>query len=78
MRRFVFVLVCFVAMLVPVAVLASRGEGGAQVGADEVAFMILAQIHEPPAHRKRADSLAGDPVEQGQGDTEPDVELRSF
>jgi hypothetical protein len=28
MRRFVFVLVCFVAMLVPVAVLASGGEGG--------------------------------------------------
>ena len=28
MRRFVFVLVCFVAMLIPVAVLASGGEGG--------------------------------------------------
>ncbi len=28
MRRFVFVLVCFVALLVPVAVLASGGEGG--------------------------------------------------
>ena len=28
MRRFLFVLVCFVAMLVPVAVLASGGEGG--------------------------------------------------
>jgi len=28
MKRFVFVLVCFVALLVPVAVLASGGEGG--------------------------------------------------
>jgi hypothetical protein len=28
MRRFVFVLVCFVALVVPVAVLASGGEGG--------------------------------------------------
>jgi hypothetical protein len=28
MRRFVFVLVCFVAMLIPVAVLAGGGEGG--------------------------------------------------
>ena len=28
MRRFVFVLVCFVALLVPVAVLAGSGEGG--------------------------------------------------
>ncbi len=28
MRRFVFVLVCFVALLIPVAVLASGGEGG--------------------------------------------------
>jgi hypothetical protein len=28
MRRFVFVFVCFVAMLIPVAVLASGGEGG--------------------------------------------------
>ena len=28
MKRFVFVLVCFVALLVPVAVLAGSGEGG--------------------------------------------------